>query len=74
MEREILRENLFEQEEETLAYEDNRSCILMSENPVSRDKSQQVEPIHRLVSESGLPRHVDIHWRFPRELVNLKVM
>ena len=58
----------------SLVYVDNRSNILISENPVSREKSQHVEPIQRRVSESDLPRHVDIHRRFLRELVNLKVI
>ena len=69
-----LRESLYEQKEETLVYEDNRDCILMSENPLSREKSRHVEPIQRLVAECDLPRHVDIRQRFLRELVNLKVM
>ena len=72
--REILRESLFEQAEETLVYEDNRACILMSENSVSREKSRHVEPIQRLVAKSDLPRHVDIRRRFLRELVGLKVL
>jgi hypothetical protein len=72
--REILRESFFEQAEETLVYEDNRACILMSENSVSREKSRHVEPIQRLVAKSDLPRHVDIRRRFLRELVGLKVL
>ena len=72
--REILRESVHEQTEATLGYEDNHVCIIMSENPVSREKSRHVEPIQRLVAECDLPRHVDIRQRFLRELVNLKVM
>lgn len=72
--REILRESFFEQMEETLVYEDNRACILMSENTVSREKSRHVEPMQRMVAESDLSRHVDIRKRFLRELVGLKVL
>lgn len=72
--REILRECLYEQTEETLIYEDNRACILMSENPVSREKSRHIEPIQRMVMDDDLPRHVDIRRCFLRELVGLKVL
>ena len=72
--REILRECLYEQTEETLIYEDNRACILMSENPVSREKSRHIEPIQRMVTDDDLPRHVDIRRCFLRELVGLKVL
>ena len=43
--REILRECHFEQPEPTMVYEDNRACLLMSENPVSRERSRHVDPI-----------------------------
>ena len=72
--REILRESLFGQTEETSVYEDNCACILTSENPVSREKSRHVVPIQQLVAESHLPRHVNVRWLFLRELMEIKVM
>ena len=72
--REILRECRFIQNEPTHVYEDNRACILMSENPVSREKSRHVEPLQRLVAEQDTSRHVALRQMFLRELVGLKVI
>ena len=70
--REILRECHFEQPEPTLVYEDNRACLLMSENPVSRERSRHVDPIQRMVAD--MSRHVAIRYMFVRELVGLGVI
>ena len=67
--REILRECHFEQTEPTTVYEDNRACLLMSENPVSREKSRHtgIDPIQRIVAD--MSRHIAIRYMFVRELV-----
>ena len=70
--REILRECHYEQPEPTMVYEDNRACLLMSENPVSRERSRHVDPIQRMVAD--MSRHVAIRYMFVRELVGLGVI
>ena len=67
--REILRECHFEQTEPTTVYEDNRACLLMSENPVSRERSRHADPIQRMVTD--MFRHIAICYTFVRELVGL---
>jgi len=70
--REILRECHFEQTEPTTVYEDNRACLLMSENPVSRERSRHIDPIQRMVAD--MSRHIAIRYMFVRELVGLGVI
>ena len=73
--REILRECHFEQTEPTMVYEDKRACLLISENPVVREKSRHVDPIQWMVAE--MSRHIAIRYMlamFVRELVGLGVI
>ena len=65
--REILRECHFEQTEPTMVYsnEDNRACLLMSENPVSREWSRHIDPTQQLVAVMSM--HIAIRYMFVRE-------
>ena len=69
--REILRECHFEQTEPTMVYEDKRACLLISENPVVRERSRHVDPIQWMVAE--MSRHIAIRYMFVRQLVGLGV-
>ena len=52
--------------------EDNRACLLMSENTVSRERSRHIDPIQFMVAD--MSRHKAIRCMFVRELVGLGVI
>ena len=55
-----------------MVYEDNRACLITSENPVSHEKSRHIDPIQKMVAD--MSRHVNIQYMFVQALVSLSVL